>query len=186
MPTFPFASIKKAVEVAEAVEVEIANKGMFDSRAVEVAATDKRADGEVEPIPKLPAEVISTFSVSGLPVVNLMEPATFRAERIISSVPVLITKSPALSTLEKAVLPADCPRYVSMPVRPIVQAAEVTDDPLVSVAYVRLPPPSICNFESGIRFVVPIPTEPAKLETAVVEVAVKFAATASPTTESLA
>ena len=43
MPTFPFESITKAVEVAEAVEVETKTSGKFERVAVEVAATERSA-----------------------------------------------------------------------------------------------------------------------------------------------
>jgi hypothetical protein len=52
-PTFPFESIMKAVEVADAVEVATTNKGRFPE-LVEEAATDNIAHGEVVLIPTLP------------------------------------------------------------------------------------------------------------------------------------
>src|SRR3990167_11439132 len=45
IPTLPFASIMKAVDVAEAVEVEMANRFWLSSVAVEVAAMERRGEG---------------------------------------------------------------------------------------------------------------------------------------------
>ena len=53
IPTLPFASIMKAVEVADAVEVEMANRFWLSRVAVEVAAMERRAKGEVVPRPRL-------------------------------------------------------------------------------------------------------------------------------------
>ena len=51
IPTFPFESMMKAVEVAEAVDVESVNRGeVFE----ESATTDSFAQGDVVPIPTLP------------------------------------------------------------------------------------------------------------------------------------
>ena len=58
MPTLPFESITKAVEVAEAVEVETTKSGTLESAAVEVAEMEKIPNGEVEPSPSLPADEV--------------------------------------------------------------------------------------------------------------------------------
>ena len=50
IPTFPFASMMKAVEVAEAVEVETTNSGMR-AELVEVAPMERIAQGVEVPIP---------------------------------------------------------------------------------------------------------------------------------------
>ena len=53
MPTLPFESMMKAVEVAEAVEVEMVNNGeVFEERP----AIESFAQGEVVPMPTRPLD----------------------------------------------------------------------------------------------------------------------------------
>ena len=59
IPTFPFASIMKAVEVEFAVDVAVANNARLSRVAVEVAAIERRAKGEVEPMPTEPEPAIT-------------------------------------------------------------------------------------------------------------------------------
>jgi hypothetical protein len=54
IPTFPFASIINAVEVAEADDVATTNRGRFE--ADEEAVTESLAQGEDVPIPNRPPE----------------------------------------------------------------------------------------------------------------------------------
>ena len=56
IPTFPFESIMKAVEVADSEEVDTAKSGMFESE--DVAETDKRANGDVVPNPTFPPKYV--------------------------------------------------------------------------------------------------------------------------------
>ena len=65
MPTFPFASIRKAVPVAVAVDVETRKSGVVAS---ERASSDRSADGVVVLMPTLPSPWIRIFSVNADPV----------------------------------------------------------------------------------------------------------------------
>src|SRR3989344_2744019 len=67
IPTFPLASTGSAVEVAEAVEVETTKSGTLESAAVEVAEMEKIPNGEVEPRPSLPAELVSVDVATPVP-----------------------------------------------------------------------------------------------------------------------
>src|SRR3989338_6880626 len=58
MPTFPLASIVKAVEVAAPVEVLTAIMGREERVGVEVGEMEKTAKGEEEPRPNFPAELV--------------------------------------------------------------------------------------------------------------------------------
>ena len=97
IPTLPFASMMKAVEVADAVEVEMANRFWLSRVAVEVAAMERRAKGEVvpmptDPIPELPSPPVRTIVGLVLLFPSIMELEMLLTNRFVALTPLPSTK----------------------------------------------------------------------------------------------